>query len=348
MKTTFSIIQKHPEYKTANYYLRMRRDGKAVDVRLDTADRAEAEAELLRVKLAQHELESKGIDGDPLDALTVRRKQAQESVLAPGGILERWEAKMALEGLRASSVARYARALRVLLKGVAPEYLTPASVSTIMARTANLKPATRRSYANALASLFRYMKRHDLVEALPKIKVDQADRPWWTREEMNEIILNVTSTSAERVLEYRDYFGIMAAVGSRQSETYALRWRDLREDGTVVFRADTTKSRKERIVPLPTYLWGQLESRRGEPDEIMFPSIGRDQATRFEVLARALRKLGLRGGLHTFRHSVSMLLYKKSGDIKAVSQLLGHSPQVALQYYQNTRGVEELRSLVED
>ena len=38
-----------------------------------------------------------------------------------------------------------------------------------------------------------------------------------------------------------------------------------------------------------------------------------------------------------------MILYRKCGDLKCVCGLLGHSPSVAVEFYQNTRSVEETR-----
>lgn len=345
-KISYTIVRKN-KYAGAPWYVRRRETGgKDIDVNLGTADRAQAETELMRVRVAQAEGSA-----EPLDALAVRRKRAQEPVSCPGGTLERWEANMRLEGLRGATVDRYSRAARLLLGDATLSSLTRDSVVNAMASAAGLKPNTRRGYANALDSLFRFMGREDLRGALPRVKTEVTDRPVWTREEMAEIIMNVSSRSAARTLQYREYFSVMAAIGSRQGETYALRWADLDpESGVVHFRADTTKSRKERFVPLPTSLWAQLETRRGDPGDSMWPDIGRDQATRYDALALAVRRAGARpGGLHTFRHSVSTILYRKSGcDIQLVSRMLGHSPQVAMTYYVHGQGVEEMRELVED
>lgn len=353
MKISFSLIQKNKKYrKHASWYIRKRCEGKSWDIHLHTTDAKVAEAELLRVRLAQAELDRQGIDGDALTALAVNQAKDKEQLAAPNGTLEKWCQQLHIEGFRDLSISKYYRAVKRLLRGESAIGLTPSKVTTIIASTANLKSNTRHGYVNALNSFFKYLGRHDLIECLPKIKIEQAERPYWTPSEMFDIVSSVKSDTAERTLEYMDYFGIMAAIGSRQSETYALRWRDLDKDtGIVTFRAETTKSRKERRCPLPYNLWAQIEVRRKDDTDLdspLFPSIGRDQATRYAVLARAVKKLGLKGGLHTFRHSVAMHLYKKSGDIKAVSQLLGHSPQVALQYYQHSRGVEDLRKLVED
>ena len=73
-------------------------------------------------------------------------------------------------------------------------------------------------------------------------------------------------------------------------------------------------------------------------------------ATRYQALEFAIKKAGVKkGGLHTFRHSVSTILYRQSGcDIQLVSKMLGHSPQIAMQYYVHGQGVEDMRKLVDD
>ena len=348
-KTSFTIVKKN-KYPNAPWYVRRRITGEPIlDVNLETTDKKDAETELMRVKVAQAELERTGSSGDALDALSVRRKQAKEPVSVPGGVLDRWENWCRVEGLRETSIHRYGKAVRYLLKDVSLEDLTKEKVVALMASTVNLKANTRHSYVNALTSLFKFLERDDLRKALPRVKVEVGDRTVWTRRDMWEIICNVSTKKAQRTLEYKEYFQMMSCIGSRQGETYALKWEDISEsDGTVHFKAEYTKARKERWCPLPTDLWALLESRRGKPTESLWPNIGRDQATRFEALSYAIKKAGVKpGGLHTFRHSVATLLYRECKDIVKVAQLLGHSPQVSLKYYQAARGIDELRELVD-
>lgn len=344
-KISFTIVRKN-KYKNAPWYIRVRETGeKPIDVNLQTTDLKVAETELMRVKLAASEGSS-----TPLDALSIRQKGASEPVSKAGGVLEQWEVWMRLEGFRDQSIAKYTRAVRMLLKDKSVADLTPDLVRNIMARTVNLKANTRRGYADSLHRLFDYLKRPDLVEALPHIKTEISDRPVWTKEEMAEIVMAVSAKTAARTEQYRQYFKMMSTIGCRQGECYALRWADLDSDtGVIHFRAETTKGRKERFVPLPTDLWAELEVRRGRPDESMWPDIGRDQATRFQALSYAIKKAGVRkGGLHTFRHSVSTILYRQSNcDIQLVSKMLGHSPQIAMQYYVHGQSVEDMRKLVD-
>lgn len=131
---------------------------------------------------------------------------------------------MRVRGLSEATIAKYTRAARLLLKDEAVSSLTADRVRVVMAGTANLQNNTRRSYVNALASLFGFLRRQDLVEALPHVRPTESDRPWWTEAQMRDIVLSVRSDTEARTREYREYFGIMAAVGSRQGETAAIRW----------------------------------------------------------------------------------------------------------------------------
>lgn len=358
-KPNYNLVKK-AKRPNAPWYIRRYSKGVRTDINLETSDRKLAELELMRVKLAAEEMERHNIVGDPLEALKIKKSGQHEPIASPSGILEKWETHMRVSGLRETSVYRYVKAARRLVGNVSPASLTPSAVANIMASTVNLKNNTRHGYVNALQNLFSFMKRPDLSEALPDVKSEQTDRVWWNREQMDEIIRNVSCDTAEHTLEYMDWFTVMATVGSRQGETAELRWCDVRAPGVLYFRAESTKSRKDKMVPIPFALWSRLEVRRPKSkgdaqflDESdtrpVFPHIRSvSQASRYSVLSRALKKLGLTGGLHTFRHSVAMLLYGKSNDIKAVAQILGHSPQVSLQYYQNARSLDELRNIVED
>ena len=138
-KISFTIVRKN-KYKNAPWYIRRRETNeKPIDINLETTDRKVAEMELMRVKLAQSEGST-----DPLGALSVRQKWAQEPVSKPSGVLEQWEAWMVLEGFRPSSISKYTRAVRMLLDGKSVADLTPDLVRNIMARTVNLKANTRR------------------------------------------------------------------------------------------------------------------------------------------------------------------------------------------------------------
>ena len=332
------------------WYIRKNDHGKITDVNLKTHDRKEAEVQLMKVKVAQAELDRQHASGEALNALDLRQKELRSPVDLPGGVLDIWTERMKVEGYREQSISRYLRAAQWLLRGVNIVDLTADKVAEIFAtKTVRLKSTTRHGYVNALENLFDHFGRDDLKKGLPKVKVEPPTKQTWTREQMNEIIMNVRSITPESTEQYRLYFTVMSVIGSRPGETYDLLWSDLDPDtGVIHFRAEIVKTRRERFCPLPNSLWANLEAIRGEPGQRIFSACSPCQASRFTVLSKAIKRAGVpKGGLKTFRTSVSNILYKKSGDIVRVSQLLGHGAGTAMTWYQSVRAPEDLKDLVE-
>ena len=177
-------------------------------------------------------------------------------------------------------------------------------------------------------------------------KVDKVEKGYWRMNEIYQIIEAVECRDKVMQEQIKVYFWMMATAGSRQGETALIRWGDIK-DGCVTFRAETTKNNKTRVVPLDRRVLEMLE-RMPHEGERVFSAIPNSQAGRFSILSKAIKKSNMpKGGLHTFRHSASMYLYAHSQDLKAVSQLLGHSPETAMQYYQASRQTDELRNLVD-
>jgi len=360
-KISYSIVRKNPKRKSCKWHGRIRQGGREKLVALNTQDKAEADRWLARQKYLYGEYlagnvqlsEILTVDSTPVLA----QKRASTAVLSLRDCLDGWEQKRRMEAKRETTIATYGRALRIMVDPAMPVTdFGPEQVKAIMASKAGLKPATRRFYSKALLSFCDFLRTEygcvGLCEALPKVKVDEAPRSYWTPNEMATILLEIESDTAEKTIQYRQYFTLMSQVGSRQGETGKITWADVFDDGhgngCIRFRGETTKARVGRTVPISFELWAELEDRRGRPDGLVFDAISDCQATRYYVLQKALKKLGLTGNLHKWRHSVSMAMYSKSKDIKACSQLLGHSAAVAMKYYLEARSLEELRELVED
>lgn len=361
MKIIYGAVVKNPRRKTAPYYGRIRQDGRERYVPLNTQDRAEAMKWVARQENILFQVNEYLDAGKPVpddlmaklltvDSTPVSVKDSGREFTAPGGTLDKWEVAMRASGMRETTISNYQRAFVVLLHGRTPENLKAEDVKEIILSRAKLKNATRRFYCNALSSLFRWMERQDLVKALPKVKVEGSNPVYWTEEQMNSIICELRSDTMERTMQYREYYDLQRLTGCRQGEAYLLEWRDLDyESQSIIFRSDITKSRKSRQVPLPFRLFAELEDRRGAPGERIFNLVSPSQSRRYTVLQKALKRLGLRGSAHSFRRSRAMILYKSQGaDIKAIAQLLGHSPAVSLEFYQQSRGLEDLRDLVKE
>ena len=361
MKIIYGAVVKNPRRKTAPYYGRVRQDGRERYVPLNTQDRAEAMKWVARQENILFQVNEYLDAGKPVpddlmaklltvDSTPVSVKDSGREFTAPGGTLDKWEVAMRASGMRETTIGNYQRAFIVLLHGKTPESLTAEDVKEMILSRAKLKNATRRFYCNALGSLFRWMDRQDLVKALPKVKVEGSNPVYWTEEQMNSIICELRSDTLERTLQYREYYDLQRLTGCRCGEAYLLEWRDLDyESQSILFRSDITKSRKSRRVPLPFRLFAELEDRRGAPDERIFNLVSPSQSRRYTVLQKALKRLGLTGSAHSFRRSRAMILYRQKGaDIKAIAELLGHSPAVSLQFYQQSRSLEDLRELVRE
>lgn len=360
MELKYSAVLKNRHRASAKYWGRIRQGTRERWVNLNTQDKAVADKWVARQRNILFQVNEYEEQGQPVpadlmaklitvDATPVSVNDREKPFTAPGATLDKWECAMRASGMRSTTIANYQRAFVVLLHGKSPETLTADSVRDMILSRAELKNATRRFYCNALSSLFRWMERHDLVKALPKVKVEGSNPVYWSEQDMEEIIMEVRSDTAERTMQYRQYFNMMRLIGSRQGETYLLEWRDIdHQTESVTFRADITKSRKARRVPLPFSLFAELEDRRGNPNERVFNLVSTSQSRRYTVLKKALDRLGLQGSAHSFRRSRAAILYRQqNADIKAIAELLGHSPEVSLEFYQQSRTLDELRELVE-
>lgn len=354
----YSILIRNKKLRCAKWYGRIRQDGKERFFPMESRQEGERwlneqkylYGEYLAGKLGEDEILT--IYSTPVKA----RKRGSGAVMSLRECLVAWEAFLRLEGRRDATLATYTRALKVMVDpDMALTDLTPAAVKGIMASKAGLKATTRRFYSKALLSFLTFLEKEygarGLSEVLPEIKVDESPKSYWTPNEMASILLEIESDTAEKTLQYRQYFTLMGQVGCRQGECGSITWADVFDDGKgngcVHFAGTVAKARVGRTVPIGFELWAELEARRGKPGELVFDKISTCQATRYCVLRKALKKLGLTGNLHKWRHSVAVAMYSKSKDIKACSQLLGHSASIAMKYYLAARSMEELRELVE-
>lgn len=134
---------------------------------------------------------------------------------------------------------------------------------------------------------------------------------------------------------------VLGYCGLRIGEARALRIRDVK-DHKITVRASVTKvdgmgyteggtkTHRTRWVPVPEFLWEDLEARvryAKEPDELIFP--GRDGfLTDYEFrrwFDPAAEEIGVPGLTpHELRHTCASLAISAGANVKAVQRLLGH------------------------
>lgn len=343
----------HPQY-----YARVREDGHTRDIPLHTEDKGVAETwvalrrdEIKRYN--QYVLVGEVPPAGLLDKVDNRTETALGGVVTFQRGLEAWEAHMRRRGLRNTTIDSYTRAYRVTVPHDAQvTNLDRPTVTKWLSRHDKLKSATRKLYSCALREFVRFGCSEwgwdrTLLDDWPMVLVESATKGAWTMQQMAAIINNVRCRDPEVEEAFKAYCWVMATVGSRQGETAELRWSDYSE-GRLTFRAETTKSRKSRTVPLDQRICRLLD-RLPRKNQYIFADIPKTQPGRYEVLARAIKRAGVpSGGLHTFRHSVARIMYAKCTDITLVADLLGHSPAVSIRHYAEARKPEEMQALVND
>lgn len=380
----YNVYLKNKGRKSASYVLRVRQDGKVKDVPLRTQDPKAAKEALEKAKFS---LQAYNYNPSPalLEAV-VRIGAPQVQHEASGGSvsiregLEAWEVQMRREGAREASIRCYLKSIRRILDESA-SIRTVADTDAILAKCDGLASATRHLYSAALRNFrgfveSKYGIRYDPRE-IPRVRVDPVKRQTqWTILQMRKIIdaVRITKKGYHRDLDevatedMKTYLWLLATSGLRQGEAYQLRWTDIDwEKSMLNLRAETTKGRKARSVPIQNYVldrlsrkYRELPGNRGR----IFERIPKDQSGRFAVLRRAidtanteLEEAGSRmrippGGLHSMRHSCCCILYSRDPetgerpDIRRIAEILGHSAQVSLQYYVRCSEGDEGRDLI--
>lgn len=179
----------------------------------------------------------------------------------------------------------------------------------------------------------------------PNVTEDHEDVRALSREQLDTLLAIVPDA-------WRLFFTLLASTGLRVSEAIALRWGDLRLDGShphvkvrrasVRGRVGPPKSRHgRRDVPIDFELARALRAaREGAPDDALVFTAGNGSQlipanVRNRVLSPASEEADLAWvGFHTFRHTCASLLFAEGRNAVQVQRWLGHhSPAFTLSTY---------------
>jgi len=149
---------------------------------------------------------------------------------------------------------------------------------------------------------------------------------FFTREELGLIL------EFEKRPLYRDIWEFLANTGLRKGELEHLEWSDIDfENREIKIRPKKnweTKTKKSRNVPMNDRVYEILKGtkRRSKIENVFVNSIGNpfkpdDLLSRLKPL---LKRLKIKGNVHTFRHTFASHLVMNGVDLPTVGQLLGH------------------------
>lgn len=176
------------------------------------------------------------------------------------------------------------------------------------------KPKTTHNDVTVIKQLVNFAVRRRMIRENPlaDLKLPQPKRtpqPFWRRDQV-EMILKAANT------KYGALFHFLADTGTRIGEARWLTWDDVNFENKVIhIRAKEDwqpKTGNERVIHLSVELCQVLVQlpRYSEwvftaPQTVRYPAAGRQVSDRRALahLKTVLKKLGLRGHLHTFRHS---------------------------------------------
>lgn len=381
MKISYSIIIKNKSRGNKNYTGRIREGGKTVDIPLHTDSLAVATEWLTRAKNALQVYNTIATANNGIVPPEIANKvvHASKQGIAVSTnnyptiarIADEWIQSLIVSGRRQTSISSYTRGIKQVINGYAEmnaETLSdPIQIRSMLARFSHLSDNTRRNYSTILREIVKYYGDaydkdvHKSIKACVRVKVDEEEVSYWSDLEMTRIINCVQHKDKDVELELQTYFALLAATGMRNTEAYLIEIRDL-HDGCIFLRAETTKGRKSRMVPLSEGMYQRLlKLASGRPSTArIFTRVPSTQSGRHLALTRAINhcnsicspgnEIEIQG-LHQFRRSAAIMMYQKL-DIKTVASILGHSPTVSLRYYQVAKGneetIEKVREMLDD
>ena len=160
-----------------------------------------------------------------------------------------------------------------------------------------------------------------------------------TKREM--VLLNkeqISSLLGNCKHEYQRTF-IMLAIftGMRHSEILSLKWSDIiLSKGMIRLRAETTKAKKTRIIPLVKVLREYL-SRVTKSSEYVVSYLGKKLMSFSESWKRIITQCGFDFNLriHDLRHNFVTMLVNSGTPLRQIQEIVGHSDLAMTQRYSN-------------
>lgn len=207
-------------------------------------------------------------------------------------------------------------------------------------------PKTVRNLVGLLQGIFSLAVDNDLIPRSPvrnrhKPRVTRSEKPVWTPQQLKLIVESVSQV-------HRSLFQCAMLTGARLGELLGLQWKHIDLDAQTLeirqalWEGELVAPKTEGSVRLiyfgPTLLAALMAQKRnsdhnGAEDFVFSKGDGtplNPDVLRRDVLYPTLDGLGIArtrraAGFHTFRHSAATIVNQKTGNLKLVQKLLGHS-----------------------
>jgi len=203
-----------------------------------------------------------------------------------------------------------------------------------------LGPATASHYLDALKALLSRAVRERLIDHNPskgtkKIRIPKKAKPYLTIKEIQQMA-DAQTEGGELSVQCKKGFLLTCFTGLRLSDIKNLCYGNIRRDPVPAIVKQQNKTGELVSIPLCPTAWKLIDDRRihpewminPRPDELVFPRLTASKAVNVHQPLIALRKkagIDHAFGWHAGRHSFAMMTLEASGDLYAVSRLLGHN-----------------------
>lgn len=206
-----------------------------------------------------------------------------------------------------------------------------------------VKQSTVLTYRTKLNTFFIWLKgrghlKTNPFDDMPYPKVEYSDRKYLPRQDLERILTAVSFNIPWRdnFIRKRNMaiFGILLNCGLRRGEMINLKLLDIDlQNSELTVRAETSKSKRDRVVPLNSAVTNLLQDYLNErqklrsPNPDLFISEEGGKLT-FDGLKHLQKKVidysGVRFHPHQFRHTFAVNLFTHNTDSIMVKELLGH------------------------
>lgn len=229
-----------------------------------------------------------------------------------------------------------------------------------------IKNSTVATYRSKLNKFFDWLIKEKKLEINPfwyleYPSVHYDDIKFLNKREIDRVFLALSTKIdwKNNFIEKRNMaiFSVLLNCGLRKNELINLRLDDIDFDNRyLIVRAETSKSKRERIVPLNSTVFTQVrkymeERRKIESNEMnLFIN---EKGNKFSVnglkhlVEKVKRVSGINCHLHRFRHTFAINFLTKSNNQFALKQLLGHKDLKMTQAYIKYIPTDVLRESVE-
>lgn len=198
-----------------------------------------------------------------------------------------------------------------------------------------------------LSSILRMAYKQSLIIRMPEIKLLKLDSlaPKGFSDADMQTILNIAKRT-DKVLY--DFVIIFLHTGLRLSELQSLKWEDVDLLGKQLM-VNKSKNHRYRPVPINDTLFEHLSNLKASQtgQVYLFETNGNPFTTGqyYNRFYRLVKPLGIKGSIHSLRHTFASRLVQRGKSLYAVQKLLGHSTIKTTERYSHLR-IDDLADTV--